>query len=831
MSTVLEPDFARDRKLAFLMGGGACADLIAGKNWAETPLGPMRSWPPCLRNALALLLRSHVPIVMLWGKEGVMLYNDAYSGFAGGRHPQLLGSNVREGWPEVADFNDNVMKVGLAGKTLHYCDHELTLHRHGTPERVWMNLDYSPVLDDNGDPAGVICILAETTQRVAADRQSAFLLSLSDELRPLTTPADIMRLTADRIGGWLGASRVFYAEIASGRMTVERDFVNGVDTIVGEHSLEAFGPDLLAAYKIGTPVVVRDVSKDERLSGEARAGLTSRQVGAFVDVVLFEEAKWVGLLAVQNASPRVWTTAEELLVQEVGERVKIAVERARAERDRLWDLSQDMFARADFGGMMSAVNPAWTQVLGWSENELLTRGYATFMHPDDAAPTLAAIKRMAETRQPTRFENRIATHDGAWKPIEWTVAPEPDGANFVAVGRDLSEAKAREAELMSAQEALRQSQKMEAVGQLTGGIAHDFNNMLTGVLGGLDLIKRNIATGKMDRVEKYIDAASTSAQRAAALTSRLLAFGRRQSLDLKGTNVNALVTGMEDLLHRTLGEQTALEVHLAGDLWPAYTDVNQLESALLNLCINARDAMPDGGKLILETDNTALDEHYTRDHSEIEPGEYVRLSVTDTGTGMSASTIDKVFEPFYTTKPVGQGTGLGLSMIYGFARQAGGHVRIYSEPGKGTTVKLFLPRFTGETEVAALSKADTPHGAGETVLIVEDDPSVRLIVAEVLEELGYGAIEAVDGTAAIPVLQSSQRIDLLITDVGLPGLNGRQLAEIARQARPNLKVLFITGYAQKAAVRSGFLDPGMEMMTKPFALDALATKIRDILTS
>ena len=815
---------------AFLTGGGSCASLIAGKDWASTPLGPIEDWPQHLTNAIALLLRSRVPIVMLWGEDGVMLYNDAYSGFAGGRHPELLGTNVREGWLEVASFNDNVMKVGLAGGTLHYRDQELTLHRNGQPEQVWMDLDYSPVLDDRGAPAGVICFLAETTERVAAEQKTEFLLSLSDDLRGLGTPAEIMRVTAERLGDRLSASRVFYAEIASGRMTVKRDYAAGVTSIVGEHSLEAFGPDLLAAYRVGMPVVVQNVATDERLNPEARAGLGAREVGAFIDVVLFEETQWVGLLAVQSAVPRAWTNAEQSLVQEVGERVKVAIERARAERDRLWTLSQDMLARADYSGMMSAVSPAWTQILGWSENELLTRGYASFMHPDDMPPTLEAISGMADTRQPTRFENRIATKDGAWKHIEWTVAPEPDGINFVAVGRDLSDAKARIAELEAAQEALRQSQKMEAVGQLTGGIAHDFNNMLQGVIGSMDLIQRFIAEGRMDRVDRYIEAATASAQRAAALTSRLLAFGRRQTLDLKATDVNALVVSMEDLLNRTLGEQIILETHLAPNLWVGRTDANQLESALLNLCINARDAMPHGGKLIVETDNSELDETYTREHPELEPGEYVVLNVTDTGTGMAASTVEKVFEPFFTTKPVGQGTGLGLSMIYGFVRQSGGHVRVYSELGRGTTVKLFVPRFHGELEQAAdLAIADIPRGAGETVMVVEDDPSVRMIVTEVLGEIGYGAIEAIDAKTAIPILQSDRRIDLLISDVGLPGLNGRQLAEIARQSRPDLKILFITGYAQNAAVRAGFLDHGMDMMTKPFAVDALATKIRSIL--
>jgi signal transduction histidine kinase/ActR/RegA family two-component response regulator len=387
----------------------------------------------------------------------------------------------------------------------------------------------------------------------------------------------------------------------------------------------------------------------------------------------------------------------------------------------------------------------------------------------------------------------------------------------------------RTEELMRAEEALRQAQKMEAVGQLTGGIAHDFNNMLTGVIGSLDLIQRNIAGGKMDRVDRYIEAASSSAQRAAALTSRLLAFGRRQSLDLKPVEINPLVTGMQELLHRTLGEQIVLEPNLAADLWVSCTDANQLESALLNLCINARDAMPNGGKLMIETANMQLDRRYVHDHPEVEAGDYVVLSVSDTGTGMTAATIEKAFEPFFTTKPVGQGTGLGLSMIYGFARQSGGHVRIDSELGLGTTIRLYVRRFSGEADRTAPLVSKVPLGAGETVLVVEDDESVRMIVIDVLQELGYASNEAVDASTAIPILEADGRIDLLVTDVGLPGMNGRQLAEVARQARPGLKVLFITGYAQNAAVRSGFLDEGMDMMTKPFAIDALAAKLREML--
>ena len=814
----------------FLRGGGACAQLIERQDWSATPLGPIDQWPQCLTSALSLVLRSRLPMVLMWGQGGVMLYNDAYSNFAGSRHPESLGSYVRESWPEVAAFNDTVIKAVLSGETPNYHDQEMTLLRNGAPEQVWMDLDYSAVCDAEGNPAGVICILSETTERVAAQRRSAFLLALSDDLRSLRTPAEITSLAAARIGELLDASRVFYAEITStGMMTVERDYARSVGSIAGVHSLASFGPDLLAAYRNGAPVVVYDIPADERLSAAARDGLSAREVGAFIDVVLFEEEQWVGLLAVQNATPRVWNEAEQMLVQEVAERVKAAIERARAERDRLWDLSQDMLARADFAGMMSAVNPAWTRVLGWSENDLLTRGYASLMHPEDRPGSLDVIGQMALSREPVRFENRIAAHDGGWKTIEWIVAPEPDGINFVAVGRDLTDAKAREAELETAQEALRQSQKMEAIGQLTGGIAHDFNNMLTGIIGSLDLIQRNIAAGRLDRVDRYIDAGNASAQRAAALTARLLAFGRRQSLDLRVTDINTLVCGMSDLLERTLGEQTALETHFKADLWPASTDTNQLESALLNLCINARDAMPDGGKLIIETDNIHLDERYTRAYPDLQPGEYVVLSVSDTGIGMSPSIVEKVFEPFFTTKPVGQGTGLGLSMIYGFTRQSGGHVRIYSELGLGTTVKLFVPRAHGETETVQRGSPEYPMGLGETVMVVEDDPSVRLIITEVLKDLQYNALELPDAAAAIPLLQSDERIDLLVTDVGLPGMNGRQLAEIARETRPGLNVLFITGYAPNATTRSGFLDEGMGMLTKPFAADTLATKVREML--
>jgi CheY-like chemotaxis protein len=373
---------------------------------------------------------------------------------------------------------------------------------------------------------------------------------------------------------------------------------------------------------------------------------------------------------------------------------------------------------------------------------------------------------------------------------------------------------------------------MEAVGQLTGGLAHDFNNLLTGITGSLELLQNRVAQGRLADADRYINAAQGAARRAAALTHRLLAFSRRQTLDPKSTSINRLAAGMEELIRRTVGPEIELEVITAAGLWSTLVDPGQLENALLNLCINARDAMPGGGKLTIETGNRKLDARAAGER-DLPPGHYVTLCVSDNGTGMTPDIIARAFEPFYTTKPLGQGTGLGLSMIYGFARQSGGHARIYSEPGQGTMVCLYLPRHFGALDDSA--SPDEPHAApraaaGETVLVVDDDPTVRMLVTEVLEELGYTAIEAPDGVAGLRILQSDIRIDLLVTDVGLPGgLNGRQMADGARVSRPLMKVLFITGYAENAVLSHGHLEAGMHVLTKPFAMDALATRIRQVI--
>lgn len=377
-----------------------------------------------------------------------------------------------------------------------------------------------------------------------------------------------------------------------------------------------------------------------------------------------------------------------------------------------------------------------------------------------------------------------------------------------------------------AEEALRQAQKMEAIGQLTGGIAHDFNNMLTGIIGGINLAKRRIASGRVEDVGRFMDAATDSAHRAAALIARLLAFSRRQTLDATSLDVAAQLAATKELLERTLPETITIELSVPTDVGYALADANQLESALLNLAVNARDAMPQGGRLTITAERLWIS---GSQNGGLDAGQYVMIDVADTGVGMSPDILEKVFDPFFTTKPIGQGTGLGLSMIYGFAQQSGGEVRIDSTPGKGTSIKLYLPATSdGEMPEARIDTGTPFEGSGQTVLVVEDDDAVRLLICEVLTDLSYRVIEAEDADVAIRVLRDQGKIDLMVSDVGLPGMNGRQLADVARQHRPDLPVLFVTGYAENAATKASFLGTNMGMIGKPSAVEALASKINEM---
>jgi PAS domain S-box-containing protein len=517
-------------------------------------------------------------------------------------------------------------------------------------------------------------------------------------------------------------------------------------------------------------------------------------------------------------------------LRELNETLELQVAERTRERDRIWRNSLDLLLVIGPDGLVRAVNPAWTTQLGFQPEEIVGRGADLLVHADDLADSRAALARVPSAAL-VRFENRHRRKDGRYRWIAWMMVAE--AGVIYAVGRDVTTDKEAAEALRRAEEQLRQAQKMEAVGQLTGGIAHDFNNMLAIIVGSLDMLRLRLHMDRADAAYlRLVEGALDGANRASTQTQRLLAFSRQQALSPESIDANRLVSTMSELLRRTLTESISLETVLAGGLWRTHVDPHQLESAIVNLCVNARDAMAEGGKLTIETTNAHLDEVYVRQHPGIAAGQYVLIAVTDTGAGMSAEVLAKAFEPFFSTKPVGHGTGLGLAMVYGFVRQTGGHVKIYSEPGQGTCVKIYLPRHFGATESVARATAgvDTLPGASgsETVLVVEDDPGVRMISAEGLRILKYRVLEAESAAAALRLL-AEHDVTLLFTDVVMPEMSGAKLAEAARRIRPGIKVLFTTGYTRNAIVHNGVLDAGVHMLSKPFTLAQLARKLAEVL--
>jgi len=522
--------------------------------------------------------------------------------------------------------------------------------------------------------------------------------------------------------------------------------------------------------------------------------------------------------------------ATEEALRRLNETLEQEVEIRTRERDRVWINSRDLLVVIGADGIFRAVSPAWTRVLGHPPEDVVGRSFLEFVDPDDVGLTQGGLDAAAAGNDLTNFENRFRHKDGSPRWISWHTSMESE--LVYAYGRDITAENQAAAELARTQEALRQSQKMEAIGQLTGGIAHDFNNMLAIVIGSLDITRRRLRRGEAG-VERYLENAHEGATRAATLTQRLLAFSRQSPLSPRVLDLNGLVARMSELLQSTLGERIGLETALAGGLWLTHVDPNQLESAILNLAVNARDAMPGGGKLTVETANMYLDDRYVAREIGLTPGQYVMVAVTDVGTGMAPEIVQKVFDPFFTTKSVGKGTGLGLSMVYGFARQSGGHVRIYSEVGRGTTVKLYLPRHFGSVEeaTAPLQPRSIPTAASqsETVLVVEDEDRVRQMSCEVLRELGYAVHAASSGEAALRTFDELGRVDVLFTDVVMGGMTGRQLADALREKAPGLKVLYTTGYTRNAVVHNGVLDAGVAFLPKPFTVEDLAVKLRAVL--
>ena len=686
------------------------------------------------------------------------------------------------------------------------------IRRSDTGEVRWIARTSEFQCDAQGRPVSMDGVVQDVTERHAAEIQ---LRNSEEKFRTLAQalPNHVWSAQPDGRIDWLNHQVQVYA--------------GGDRDLAGAGWLSVVHPDdterALAAWRhaLATETLYEVEFRIRRHDGAYRWFLARALPMRDADGVL---THWLGT----NTDMEDQRAAREILMS-TNAALEQRVEEEARERDRIWNLSQDLLVIVGADGYFRNVNPAWTRILGFRPEEVIGKHIDELVHPPDREVTLRALDQAAHDSV-NQFENRYLHRDGSFRWFSWSASHDDNGVVY-ANGRHITAEKEAAITLARTEEALRHAQKMDAVGQLTGGIAHDFNNLLQGITGSLELLKLRIDAGRFENVDRFVAGAIHSANRAAALTHRLLAFSRRQPLDPKAVKVNPLVASMEDLLRRTLGERIKIELVLAGGLWPTLCDPNQLENAILNLCINARDAMPDGGKLTVETGNAHLDESYAASVRGLTPGQYACICVTDTGTGMSRDVIERAFEPFFTTKPLGQGTGLGLSMIYGFAQQSEGHVRIYSEVGQGTTVKLYLPRFRGvlpgEEDAPAAGEAQLSPDR-ETVLVVEDEQVVRALIVDVLHELGYRALEAEDGPSGLAILQSRTTVDLLVTDIGLPGLNGRQLADAARLLRPGLKVLFMTGYAENAAFANGFLEHGMEMITKPFAMERLAAKVREI---
>jgi PAS domain S-box-containing protein len=821
-------------------------------------------------------------IAVLKGPDHVFdIVNPAYQALVGNR--DLLGRRVADALPEVVaqGFIGLLDQVYQTGEAHVGRDVPVTLARlsGGAPQELILDFIYQPIRDAQGTVTGIFVEGIDVTDRTRADvirreadaatdevrANQALILALSDRLRHLADPVQIMATASEMVGRHLKAGRAGYAETdASGvHVTTLRDWTDGtMPSFAGRHRLADFGEGVAADFQAGKAVRLVDINDDPRsvAAGEAYAAIGMR---SGIAVPIMKEGRFTAAMFAHSTDRRYWSDVEEKLLREVADRVWDAASRARSEEAlRASEAQFRTFAEA-------MLNHVWTATpdgnLDWFNNHVyrysgaepgaLDAGRWTgIVHKDDIGVAIERWTSSIASGSDYETEFRLRRADGQYR---WHIARAvalhgDDGAivRWVGTNTDIEEQKAaaaalsdinahleeqvtmRTGELMAAEEALRQSQKMEAVGQLTGGIAHDFNNLLAGISGSLEMAEARIRQGRLEALPRYLNAAKGAARRAAALTQRLLAFSRRQTLDPRPVNVNNLVSEMAELIRRTVGPSVEMEVIGAHEVWLTLVDSNQLENALLNLCINARDAMPDGGRLTIETGNQVLDERAARER-DLPPGQYVSLYVTDTGTGMTPDVIARAFDPFFTTKPIGEGTGLGLSMIYGFALQSGGQVRIQSEPGRGTTMCLYLPRFAGtEAEIEARPGAPghEPDGRGETVLVIDDEPTVRMLIVDTLTDAGYKAVEANDGITGLTILQSYAKIDLLITDVGLPGgMNGRQVADAGRVLRPNLKVLFITGYAETTVLGNGRLEPGMQIITKPFAIDVLGEKIRQML--
>ncbi len=765
--------------------------------------------------------------------------NPAFERQTGMKEGDTLGHTLREMIPGVpGQIMDAFAQVVETGEPTQF---EFAVP---APKESW----YEARARKDG-PDRMMALFLDVTARKAAETElwegqhrKNFLLALGDRMRELHFQEEIEQAACEGLGQHLALGMVAVLDWSGDAepATLSTSWRSEAD-LAAQQALapEKLGSDFTEALRKGRTAYLQPLVAEP--GGEVRPSAIvvpmrrwGRQGGALLVRPLVNSRLKAGDIAfIEEVSERLCDAVER---SQYARMLEQRVENAIAERDRIWRLSPELLAVVDGTERFVSVNPAVRPILGWTPEQFLSMGLAEVIHPDDQAATRNAIAQASRgnpAQAVRHMENRLLKRDGSYRWITWSMSWSQD--SLYMTGRDDTDLKVQAETLRETEQALRQSQKMEAVGRLTGGIAHDFNNMLQGITGALYLIQRKLAAGTPEQAQRFINVAMDSANRAAHLTQRLLTFSRRQPIDPKPFSVASTLQSMADLFHRYTGESVRLLFNLEPTLWTVRCDRNQFENAVLNLVINACDAMPNGGALTVSALNKPLNGVALRPYPGVKPGDFVEVSVTDVGCGMPPDVLAHAFDPFFTTKPLGEGTGLGLSMIYGFAKQAGGMATLESAVGQGTTVRLLLPRFDGAPDAAQLSEPSTPQTAGvgrqSLVVVVEDDDNVREMVHECLAELGMQVLTASDGEAGLELVLGTADIDLLVTDVGLPALNGRQLADAARAAHPGLKVLLMTGYAESAARDGGFLERGLELIVKPFSLDVLGERVQRMLDS
>ncbi|MEO6927340.1 MAG: PAS domain-containing protein [Rhodanobacter sp.] len=813
----------------FLSGGKEMGELMRRYDWRHSAMGEPAQWPDALKSVVSLMLASRFPMFVLWGEQHLCLYNDGYIALLGKRHPAALGQPFQSTWPEIWESIRPFILSAWADESLYVESLPFQIERNQFQEEASFTFSYSALRDLDGTIKGVFCACMETTEQLRAETR---LRESEARWRGLFNNM--------QEGFFLGQA----LRDSNGQMVDFRflEMNPGFEQQSG----------VVAADAIGRPVreVLPGIQED-LLQTYARV-VDTGEPQHFEVYIPVAGSRWFEVRARKTAADQFAVLFLDITARRA---VETALRKSEATFRSLAQAMPNQVWTATADGMIDWVNERTLEYWGPDADVLMGEGWARMVHPDDLDAAARHWAQAIHDQTDYQTEFRLRRSDGSYRWHLGRAMPVRDenGAieHWIGTNTDIENQKRNEhelsrlnehlesrvaersAELEQANEALRQAQKMEAVGQLTGGIAHDFNNLLTGIIGGVDMLRARLAQGRHDDIDRYIDAVAGSAQRAATLTHRLLAFSRRQPLKPQVVDANALVQSLRELFDRTLGPLIKLHIIAAADLWPTLCDANQLESTLLNLVINARDAMHEGGLLGVETANYAITPQDAASEPGLVAGDYVRVGVTDNGEGMSAEIASKVYEPFFTTKPLGEGTGLGLSMAYGFAKQSHGHIRIESEPGSGTRVLLYLPRYSGTLSVHTSATVQNPPtcmpSKTQTVLVVEDEPVIRELIVEVLQERGWRCLQAADGNAALTLVESHAEIDLLVTDVGLPGLNGRVLAERVRQKLPALRILFVTGYAENSVFDMTGTDKHMEMLPKPFGVDDLLRAVHGLL--